>query len=211
MTKKKAAAGDAQARSVRFSGDMDSLRITASKPMRVREAGYGWAVDEGAYSEWALVLQFTARQDGKTSWLVALTMVDGAVETRDGLSPSARAFGEMEAAINSLTADWIQPLNAPAAPPAGRPPKTIGDVLFADPLLAPHAALLGNPGGLPEANALTWSLRSECGRACADMAAHYAALRGHFEHVTGADDDDLLVLNGLARAVVRQMAVICHG
>jgi hypothetical protein len=75
---------------------------------------YGAYVDDGAYSEWMLVILFTSRQDGRTAWSVSLVEVDGSVSMECGMSRTECGVVdvEIERSINRLTSRWIAPLNA---------------------------------------------------------------------------------------------------
>jgi hypothetical protein len=79
----------------------------------VTAAGYGFAIMPD-HREWALVLQSTGRQDGRTSWLVALTDCDGLVRWRTGLDMWEHAAAAAAAAMHDLTVDahWVLPLLA---------------------------------------------------------------------------------------------------
>ena len=73
---------------------------------KVTVRDYGLTVQDET-REWALDVLCTTRQDGRTSWLVALTSVDGTVETRNGLTPTHQAHTHINKAIAALTAHWL--------------------------------------------------------------------------------------------------------
>jgi len=84
----------------------------SSGPVKVKEVGYGFVVEDDSL-EWAIVAQWTARQDGLVSYLVALTSVDDAVRVDCGLVPWAEAKDRIESGIRMVTvmAGWAYPIN----------------------------------------------------------------------------------------------------
>lgn len=90
----------------------DYLVVLPPRDMKVTAAGYGCVLeDKAAYSEYALVLQYTGRQDGRISWCVVLTECDGNALSESGLAREREAMDEVAAAIRRLTAHWtVQPL-----------------------------------------------------------------------------------------------------
>lgn len=100
-------------RTVRICEDLSEVSM---EPGHAQQGAYSWRIEpdpaDPSYGEWELVLLFTFRQDGQTSWLVALTMVDGRVAHETGLTtsewPTAVAIAN---AIRALTENWIRPLS----------------------------------------------------------------------------------------------------
>jgi hypothetical protein len=64
------------------------------------QCGYGWVIEPDGTpggGEWAIVVQCTARQDGRTSWAVLLTEVDNNARHMGGLSPTSKAAADIRA------------------------------------------------------------------------------------------------------------------
>lgn len=70
---------------VSFTDDLCRCKASGCE---VTEIEYGWQLHEASYSEWVVTVQFTGRQDGRTSWLVSLTDCDGLVRVATGLNRS---------------------------------------------------------------------------------------------------------------------------
>lgn len=87
----------------------DGWRVTSST-LRVTGIGYGWVVEDPENAEWDLTIRITARQDGWTSLLVALTQVDDAVELFTSLVPSEKAAETIAKGVRDLMrrARWTE-------------------------------------------------------------------------------------------------------
>lgn len=109
--------GDMSQRTIVFDRDlMTPPQVTGC---RIAEAGYGWVIEDDAnFSEWAFVVQFTCRQDGRTSWTVVLTDVDGVSRVKQALSRTVDAASAIASAVTDLCtfeAHWVQPIRTAVA------------------------------------------------------------------------------------------------
>ena len=96
-------------RQIRLNDECDHLEADG---LEVIETPYGWSVFEKPFSEWRLDVRLTSRQDGKASWGVIYTDVDGAVHVRQGLHTYGTAAKHIVAAIRESVEHWIEPLSA---------------------------------------------------------------------------------------------------
>jgi hypothetical protein len=76
---------------------------------------YGWTLVDKTY-EWAITCRWTARQDGKTAWMVCMAEVDGEVRVEQGLDPSEEAGPKMRSAARRFTNHWIKPITSLVLP-----------------------------------------------------------------------------------------------
>lgn len=94
---------------VKITLDKDLEHFQAEGVNEVTQQAYGWSISE---LEWELDLRITSRQDGRTSWGVILTEVDGEVKVKTGLCDYEKAATEMLVAATELTLHWIHPIMA---------------------------------------------------------------------------------------------------
>lgn len=74
---------------------------------KVSSSGYGW--DVTSY-EWELTFRATARQDGRSDCLLALTEVDGVVRVLKALVPTGEVANFIALSAVELTSHWTNPL-----------------------------------------------------------------------------------------------------
>lgn len=98
-------------RTIRIAEDLSNTEpIRVDTGLEIQDTAYGWHVHEAGWPEWELTFLFTSRQDGNTSWMVALTDVDGSVKHIEGLTPWSTAGEAMGNAVRTLTGEWIEPI-----------------------------------------------------------------------------------------------------
>lgn len=87
-----------------------ALEVT-SPTLRVQPAGYGLVIEDPQNGEWAAVLQWTSRQDGRTAWLLCLTQCDDIVRVKSGVTRWAQMPAEIAAALHDITTEarWHVP------------------------------------------------------------------------------------------------------
>jgi hypothetical protein len=94
--------------------DMTGVTFKATDGLlaEVIDIQYGIAA-QSASGEWTVVLLFTTRQDGRTSWQVSLVEVDGRVVTESGVCGTDDVPEAVNSSIANLTraAGWRIPLN----------------------------------------------------------------------------------------------------
>lgn len=91
----------------------DDLRPKVEGPdrMTANPAGYGFVVTDDS-GEWALVVQFTSRQDGKTAYGMLLTQVDDSVKFRSGQCKTEHLGNVIHRLLYHITSHWLDPINA---------------------------------------------------------------------------------------------------
>ena len=76
---------------------------------------YGWTLTDRT-GEWAITCRWTSRQDGKASWMVCMTDVDGEVRVKQGMDLWPIAATNMRQAAKDFTSDWIIPITSLVLP-----------------------------------------------------------------------------------------------
>ncbi len=108
-----------------------------SPTLRVTPAGYGFVIEDPSNGEWAAVLQWTSRQDGRTAWHLTLTQCDDIVRTKAGLTRFAHVPTHIAAALHDITteAGWVTPFQT--------------GVHYADPEACPGCGCMPGDGRTP--------------------------------------------------------------
>lgn len=103
-------AGEKKSADVTLNEALD--RIETANGWAATNLSYGWQVEEAKHPEATFTMQYTTRQDGKTSWLVTLAEPDDAVKFVSGMSRTGEAHRAMAEALRQLTISsrWIEPL-----------------------------------------------------------------------------------------------------